>query len=55
MTPVRLESAAPRSRIKHSTTEPLGSPNPFCNNEFSHIYLYNKVGTVEGSDAIIAN
>ena len=26
MTPVRLEPAAPRSGIKHSTTEPLGSP-----------------------------
>ena len=23
MTPVRLEPAAPRSRVKHSTTEPL--------------------------------
>ena len=25
MTPVRLEPAAPRSRVKHSTTEPLHS------------------------------
>ena len=25
MTPVRLEPAALRSRVKHSTTEPLGS------------------------------
>ena len=25
VTPVRLESVAPRSRVKHSTTEPLGS------------------------------
>ena len=25
MTPVRLESAVPRSRVKHSTTEPLHS------------------------------
>ena len=25
MTPVRLEHAAPRSRVKHSTTEPLRS------------------------------
>ena len=25
MTPVRLEPAAPRSRVKHSTTEPLRS------------------------------
>ena len=27
MTPVRLEPAAPRSRVKHSTTEPLRSLN----------------------------
>ena len=25
MTPVRLEPAAPRSQVKHSTTEPLPS------------------------------
>ena len=25
MTPVRLEPAAPRSRVKHTTTEPLSS------------------------------
>ena len=25
MTPVRLQDPAPRSRVKHSTTEPLGS------------------------------
>ena len=25
MTPVRLDPAAPRSRVKHSTTEPLHS------------------------------
>ena len=25
MTPVRLEPATPRSRVKHSTTEPLRS------------------------------
>ena len=28
MTPVRLEPATPRSRVKHSTTEPLRSPPP---------------------------
>ena len=28
MTPVRLEPAASRSRVKHSTTEPLRSFNP---------------------------
>ena len=27
VTPVRLEPAAPRSRVKHSTTEPLRSQN----------------------------
>ena len=27
MTPVRLEPAVPRSRVKHSTTEPLPSLN----------------------------
>ena len=27
MTPVRLEPTAPRSRVKHSTTEPLRSLN----------------------------
>ena len=30
MTPVRLEPAAPRSRVKHSTTEPLRSPFKQC-------------------------
>ena len=30
MTPVRLEPAAPRSRVKHSTTEPLRSLKVFC-------------------------
>ena len=29
MTPVRLEPAASRSRVKHSTTEPLRSPFKF--------------------------
>ena len=29
MTPVRLEPAAPRSRVKHSSTETLRSLNPF--------------------------
>ena len=27
MTPVRLEPTAPRSRVKHSTTEPMRSLN----------------------------
>ena len=30
MTPVRLEFAAPRSRVKHSTTESLRSLEVFC-------------------------
>ena len=29
VTPVRLKPAAPRSRVKHSTTEPLHSPFDF--------------------------
>ena len=29
-TPVRLEPAAPRSGVKHSTTEPLRSVQIFC-------------------------
>ena len=30
MTPVRLEPAALRSRVKHSTTEPLRSQSSSC-------------------------
>ena len=30
VTPVRLEPAAPRSRVKHSTTEPLRSLYAGC-------------------------
>ena len=30
MTPVRLEPTAPRSRVKHSTTEPLRSLHCLC-------------------------
>ena len=30
MTPERLEPAAPRSRVKHSTTEPLRSERHKC-------------------------
>ena len=40
MTPVRLESAAPRSRVKHSTTEPLRSHGSGGVKELKyHIYL----------------
>ena len=44
VTPVRFKPAASRSRVKHSTTEPLGSLqchhilNPFKSNETSHFY-----------------
>ena len=30
VTPVRLEPAAPRSHVKHSTTEPLRSISKYC-------------------------
>ena len=36
MTPVRPEPAAPRSRVKHSTTEPLRSLYIIV-----HVYLWN--------------
>ena len=45
MTLVGLEPAAPRSRVKHSTTEPLRSPADaeFCENktftDVSHEFL----------------
>ena len=34
MKPVRLEPAAPRSRVKHSTTEQLRSLNKLCQEVF---------------------
>ena len=40
MTPVRLKPAAPRSRVKHSTTEPLRSLNIGC-------YKNAKIGTLQ--------
>ena len=49
MTPMRLEPGAPRSRVKHSTTEPLRySNNTYnCNNMIYNLYmlvlLYNIV------------
>ena len=52
VTPVRLESAAPGSQVKHSTTEPLPSivgssdsdsdrniPKHFTNNPLSNVWL----------------
>ena len=44
MTPVRLEPAALRSRVKHSTTEPLRSRllielGPICNSMADHCDL----------------
>ena len=41
MTPVRLEPAALRSRVKHSTTEPLRSPDKYYKNLHPHIYKLN--------------
>ena len=37
MTPVRLELAVPRSRVKHSTTEPLRSLNRHVQLHVSHV------------------
>ena len=43
MTPVRLEPAAPRSRVKHSTTEPLRSHNDFVRiNKIKDITAINR-------------
>ena len=49
MTPVRLKPAAPRSRVKHSTTEPLRSLNNIrgininhCGDERSTVCLLGK-------------
>ena len=43
VTPVRLEPAAPRSRVKHSTTEPLRSHNDFVRiNKIKDITAINR-------------
>ena len=39
-TPVWHESAAPRSRVKHSTTEPLHSLLAVLNHEYINIVLF---------------
>ena len=39
VTPVRLEPAAPRSRVKHSTTEPLRSHNLYMFTTQKYSYL----------------
>ena len=39
MTPVRLEAAATRSRVKHSTTEPLRSDDEVLVNRFFKVWL----------------
>ena len=44
MTPVRLEPAAPRSRVKHSTTEPLRSVNPCVDLYSGRIIVRNMSG-----------
>ena len=58
MTPVRLEPAASRSRVKHSTTEPLRSLNPIILDypihigvicmESSFMYLRSSIKCVSG-------
>ena len=55
MTPVRLEPAAPRSRVKHSTTEPLRSLSMdlVMNNEQA-IELYHQLSDVWGKAAMYA-
>ena len=45
MTPVRLEPATSRSRVKHSTTEPLHSLLLYETN-----YIDRKAGTLANSD-----
>ena len=49
MTPVRLEPAAPRSRIKHSITEPLRS-HPLMNSLIWVKKLKNSVNPDEQSN-----
>ena len=39
VTPVRLEPAAPRSRVKDSTTEPLLSQEHVCTGLLYAVYL----------------
>ena len=39
VTSVRLESATPRSRVKHSTTEPLSSPNALLAQKYIGLYI----------------
>ena len=41
MTPVRLEPAAPRSRVKYSTTEPLRSLEKYL--FFQHFSFYEQL------------
>ena len=45
MTPVRLEPVAPRSRVKHSTTEPL----------HSHFFFFFFWGGGGGGGAVLAS
>ena len=42
MTPVRLEPVAPRSRVKHSTTEPLPSHFSWWGGQI-HCFVYKMV------------
>ena len=43
MTPVRLEPAAPRSQVKHSTTEPLRSLMRICSLQH-HYFVLTQAG-----------
>ena len=50
MTPVRIKPAAPRSRVKHSTTEPLHSLHHIkevqkFDNDYFRLSLYNAMYT----------
>ena len=42
MTPVRLEAAAPRSRVKHSTTEPLRSHPVYTSDSLMRILAFSE-------------
>ena len=41
MTPVRLEAAAPRSRVKHSTTEPLRSHPVYTSDSLMRLLAFS--------------
>ena len=49
VTPVRLEPAAPRSRVKHSTTEPLGSHMSQHDRKIVDLDIKNRLKVVQVS------